>query len=153
MKTRLLQRKAVRFPARGRAGMTLAEVVMALAIAALTVAGIVSGYVYCMTSAVKAELYQAANAKAVERLEQARSAQWNTSGTTTDQLVASNFPDEMVFLDLPGTNGVGTSATIQTTIAQISASPPIRTVHVDCIWQFQGVELITNSIETIRAPN
>jgi hypothetical protein len=24
---------------------------------------------------------------------------------------------------------------------------------VDCIWQFRGVELITNTIETIRAPD
>jgi len=26
-------------------------------------------------------------------------------------------------------------------------------IHVDCIWQFRGVELITNSVETIRAPD
>jgi hypothetical protein len=24
---------------------------------------------------------------------------------------------------------------------------------VDCIWRFKGTELITNSIETIRAPD
>jgi hypothetical protein len=70
-----------------------------------------------------------------------------------DQLVATNFPDEVVSLDMPGTNSGGTLATIQTEIAQISLSPPIRTIHVDCIWQFRGVELITNSIETIRAPD
>jgi type II secretory pathway pseudopilin PulG len=131
--------------------MTLVEVVVALAIAVVTVAGIVSGYIYCTNSAVKAELFQAAHAKALERLEQARSATWDIYADT-DDLVASNFLDEVVVLDLPGTNAAGTSATIQTVIAQISTSPPIRSIHVDCIWQSQAGELLTNSVETIRAP-
>ena len=134
--------------------MTLVEVVIALAITGLMVGGIVTGYIYCTTSAVKAELAQAANARAMERIEEARSAQWDTSSwPVVDQLVATNFPDESVTLDMPGTNTVGTSATIQTTISQISVTPPIRRIRVDCIWQFRGVELITNSIETIRAPD
>jgi hypothetical protein len=116
------------------------------------VGGIVNGYIYCTTSAVKAELAQAANAQAMQRLEEARSATWNTSTSLAqDQLVATNFPDEVVTLEMPGTNSVGTSATIQTTIAQISSSPPVRTIHVDCVWQFRGAEWVTNSIETIRA--
>jgi hypothetical protein len=119
----------------------------------MTVAGIVSGYVYCTTSAVKAELAQAANGEAMERLEQARSAQCNTSYPTVDYLVASNFPDEVVSLDLPGTNTGGTSATIRTTIAQISVTPPTRAIHVDCIWLFRGSTWVTNSIETIRSPD
>jgi type II secretory pathway pseudopilin PulG len=134
--------------------MTLVEVVIALAITGLMVGGIVTGYIYCTTSAVKAELAQAANARAMERLEEARSARWDTSSwPVVDQLVATNFPDEVVSLDMPGTNTVGTSATIQTTISQISLTPPIRRICVDCIWQFRGVELITNTIETIRAPD
>jgi prepilin-type N-terminal cleavage/methylation domain-containing protein len=160
LKIRFLHQKAVQFPLRGRAGMTLVEVVISLAIAALMVAGIVEGYIYCTTSAVKAELAQAANAKAMQRLEETRSAVWDTSSyPVVDQLVASNFPDEIVTLDLPGTNSAGTLATIQTTIVQISPSPsfpslpPRRGIHVDCIWQFQGTGLITNSIESIRAPN
>jgi prepilin-type N-terminal cleavage/methylation domain-containing protein len=154
MKTRYPNQKAVQFLSRGRAGMTLVEVVIALAITGLMVGGIVTGYIYCTTSAVKAELAQAANAKAMERIEEARSAQWDTSSwPVVDQLVATNFPDESVTLDMPGTNTVGTSATIQTTISQISVTPPIRRIRVDCIWQFRGVELITNTIETIRAPD
>jgi hypothetical protein len=27
----------------------------------------------------------------------------------------------------------------------------MRTIHVDCVWQFRGGEWVTNSIETIRA--
>jgi len=134
--------------------MTLVEVVVALAITGLTVGGIVSGYIYCTTSAVKAELFQSANAKAMERIEEARSARWDTSSyPATNQLIAANFPDEVVTLDLTGTNAGGTSATIQTYISQISTNPPFTKVHVDCIWQFRGVEWITNTIETIRAPD
>ena len=134
--------------------MMLIEVVIALAITRLTLGGIVAGYIYCTTSAVKAELVQAASARALERIEQARSAQWDTAGSTNvDQLVATNFPNEVVSLDTPGSGSGGTSATIVTTISQISVTPPIRNIRVDCIWQFRGVEWVTNTIETIRAPD
>ena len=134
--------------------MTLVEVVVALAITGLIVGGIVAGYIYCTTSAVKAELAQAANARAMERIEETRSAQWDTSvWPNVDQLVATNFPNEIVSLDMPGSNSGGTSATIETTISQISLSPPVRRIRADCIWQFRGGGLITNTIETIRAPD
>lgn len=132
--------------------MTLVEVMVAMAIAGLTVGGIVAGYITCTTATVKAELEQAANAKAMERLEATRSAVWAPErADPVDQLVASNFPDLTISLDTPGTNISGTVATIQTTIASISTNPPMRLVHVDCLWQFQGGPTITNSVETIRA--
>jgi len=134
--------------------MTLVEVVIALAITGLMVVGTVEGYIYCTTAAVKAELVQAANARAMERLEETRSARWDTSSwPTVDQLVATNFPDEVVSLDTPGSGSGGTSATIMTTISQISVTPPIKSIRVDCVWQFRGTEWITNTIETIRAPD
>jgi type II secretory pathway pseudopilin PulG len=134
--------------------MTLVEVVIALAITGLTVGGIVAGYIYCTTSTVKAELVQAASARAMERIEQARSAQWDTAGSTNvDQLVATNFTNVVVSLDTPGSAPGGTLATVVTTISQISATPPLKDIRVDCIWQFRGAEWITNTIETIRAPD
>jgi prepilin-type N-terminal cleavage/methylation domain-containing protein len=154
MKTRYLNQKIVQFPPPGRAGMTLVEVVIALAITGLIVGGIVTGYLYCLTAAVKAELVQTANGRAMQRIEETRSARWDTSvWPTLDELVATNFPDQTVSLDMPGSGSGGTSATIQTTISQISLTPPIRRIRVDCIWQFRGVELVTNTIETIRAPD
>ena len=132
--------------------MTLVEVLISLLIAVLLIVSIVRGYIYCMSSAIKAELAQAANAKAFQRLEEARSCTWNTSSSAAqDQLIATNFPNEVVTLDTPGTNTLGTTATIRTTITQISVLPPMRGIHVDCIWQFRGGGWITNSIETIRA--
>lgn len=154
MKTRRSFQEAVSCPPQKRLGMTLVEVVVALAVTGLTVGGVVAGYIYCTTAAVKAELVQAASARAMERIEQARSAQWNTAGSTNvDQLVPTNFPVEVVSLDMPGSGSGGTSATILTTITPISVSPPLKDVRVDCVWRFRGAELITNTIETIRAPD
>jgi len=154
MKIRFLNQKVVPFPPRGWAGTTLVEVAIALAITGLTVGGIVAGYIYCTTAVVKAELVQAANARVMQRIEEARSARWDTSvWPTVDQLVATNFPDESVTLDMPGSASGGTTAIIQTTISQLSLTPPTRRIRVDCIWQFRGVEQITNTVETIRGPD
>jgi type II secretory pathway pseudopilin PulG len=132
--------------------MTLIEVVIALAITGLTVAGIVSGYIYCSTSTVKDSLYMAANGRAMERLEETRTAQWDPAAGV-DELVASNFPDQTVTLDMSPSSSAITSATLKTYISDLTLTPPVRTIHVDCIWLFRGVEPVTNSIETCRAPD
>ena len=140
--------------------MTLIEVVVAMAIAGLTVGGIVTGYIYCSTSTVKDSLYMAANARAMERLEQTRGATWSVYGSNpADELVATNFLDETnIVLDLSDSGSDFTLATVTTEITPILPSPslpnaaPVRRIHVDCIWQFKG-EIITNSIETCRAPD
>ena len=154
MKIRCLNQKACQLPPPEPAGMTLVEVVIALAIAGLTLGGVVEGYICSTTAAVKAGLVQAANARAMERLEETRSARWDTaSWPVVDQLVATNFPDRIVSLDMPESASAGTTARIKTAIFQISLAPPLRGIRVDCIWQFRGVQMITNTIETIRAPD
>jgi type II secretory pathway pseudopilin PulG len=141
-------------PRRRVAGMTLVEVVVALGISGLTVGAIVAGYLFCVTSAEKSALSLAANAMALERLEQARSASWNTvSWPVVDQLVSSNFANTVSVLDLSGTGPGVTYATNITTIFQISTNPPLKQVRVDCIWPFSGNRVYTNSIEMCRAPD
>ena len=39
------------------------------------------------------------------------------------------------------------------TITDLTANPPLRRIHVDCVWSFRGTQLLTNSIETCRAPD
>ena len=135
--------------------MTLVEVIIALAITVVTMAGIVNGYIYCTTANVKESLYMAANARAMERLEEARAAVWDSTYNGVDQLTSTNFPDQTVTLDKSGSaSGSGiTMATIKTDISQISTTPPLRRIRVDCIWLFKGSEPVTNSIETCRAPD
>jgi len=134
--------------------MTLAEVVIAMAITGLAVGGIIGGYIYCTASAEKAGLYLAANARAMERIEETRSARWDTAlYPAVDQLVNSNFPSKVVTLDLSGAGANLISASLNTDITQLSTNPPLKRIRVDCIWQYRGVFSITNTIETCRAPD
>ncbi len=134
--------------------MTLVEVVLALAISAVAVGGIVSGYIFSSTSAQKWALSLAANAKAMERIEETRSARWDTSiWPAVDEVVAANFPGKLVILDQSGSGGGILYATNITHISQISADPPLKGIRVDCIWTFRGTMVFTNTIETCRAPD
>jgi prepilin-type N-terminal cleavage/methylation domain-containing protein len=148
MKIYSLTKSFGRHRSRRQSGMTLAEVVISMAIAGLAVGGIVGGYIYCATSAEKSGLYLAASARAMERLEETRSATWNK---TVDQVVSANFTNKDVILDLSGSGGNMILATLNTSIAQISTAPPLKRIRVDCIWLFKGSERITNTIETCRA--
>lgn len=136
--------------------MTLVEVVIALAISGLAVGAVVTGYTYSTTSAEKAALSMAADARAMQRIEETRSAQWITSTwPQVDQLVGTNFPGKVVTLDLSGSGAGATLATITTEISQVSINPPLKRIHVECIWQFKfkGYQWVTNAIETCRAPD
>src|SRR6266436_6167849 len=131
-------------------GMTLAEVVVALAIASLTVLSLVGGYIYSTVGAEKASLSLAANTRALERLEDTHGAVWNVSGwPVVDELVATNFPTKLVILDLSGQGAGITYGTNYTTITQVSLAPLLRRVRVDCVWRFQSRQystLFTNSV-------
>ena len=133
--------------------MTLIEVTVAMAITGLTVGGIISGYIFCTTSAERSALSLAATTRALERIEETRGAKWDmASWPAVDNLVATNFPSKVVTLDLSGAGTASTPGTLATDISQISASPPLKRIRVDCIWKFKG-KWITNTIETCRAPD
>ena len=138
-------------------GMTLVEVVVALAIASLTVLILVNGYIFSTVSAQKASLSLAANTRALERLEDTHGAIWNVSGwPVVDELVATNFPAKLVILDRSGKGAGITYGTNYTTITQVSPAPLLRRVRVDCVWQFQSgpfSALFTNTVETLRGPD
>jgi type II secretory pathway pseudopilin PulG len=139
---------------RHEAGMTLVEVAVASLISAMAVAGIVGGYVFSTTSAEKSALSLAAGSTAMGRIEEARSAKWDTSSwPQIDQLVSSNFPNEVITLDVSGSGARISYATNITYISQISTNPPLKRIRVDCVWCFNGSQLVTNTIETCRAPD
>src|SRR5258706_7595348 len=112
---------------RTEGGMTLVEVVVALAISGLAVGAIVSGYFFSATSAERSGLSLAANARAMERIEETRSASWDTaSSPAVDQLVATNFPAKGMTLDLSCSGAGANYATNFTTITLVSASTPFE---------------------------
>jgi type II secretory pathway pseudopilin PulG len=153
LKTKSFKREC-QWSERSQAGMTLVEVVIALTVTGLAIGGIIGGYNFCTAAAQKAALIQAANARAMERVEETRSVKWDaTAWPSVDQLVASNFPTKTVTLDMSGSGEVTTTAMLETQISRVSTNPPLKRVRVNCIWQFRSGPFITNTIETFRAPD
>ncbi len=147
LKTPARERRAV-------GGFTLAEVCVATAIAAMTVAGIIHGYTQSTKRAEWSAYSLAAQALATQRLEQTRACRWDTE-TGVDQLVTGNFPTQTVLMDIPviGTNGF--YATNTTTITVISGTAPqLRMIRVDCTWRFPTTgRVFTNTVATYRSPD
>lgn len=134
--------------------MTLIEVIIALLISAVAIGCMVSGYVFSVNSAERSGLSMAATARAMERLEETRSARWDIlSFPVIDELVPTNFPPTVVMLDLSGSGSGVTYATNVTMIYQAAADPALKGIRVDCIWTFRGTQVFTNRVETIRAPD
>lgn len=139
---------------RSNAGFTLAEVVIAMAIAAVAIGGVIYGYVMTAQRAEWSSYSLAAQSLALQRIEQARACQWDPSGyPPVDQLVSSNFPTAIDILDIPmsGTNVV--YATNVTTISLLSTNPYLKMIRVDCRWMFQKRGAFTNTVVTYRGPD
>jgi prepilin-type N-terminal cleavage/methylation domain-containing protein len=140
--------------ARGAGGFTLAEVIIAIALSAMVLASLVSGY---LTTARRAEwtaMSEAAQLKVVSRMEQVRAARWDPLAVPpVDMLVASNFPVliEELFTPLGGTNV--TLATNVVSIQTISANPPLKLIRVECHWRFLNNRLYTNRLMLYRQPD
>lgn len=133
---------------------TLAEVVIASAIGAITIGAALYGYVLSAKRAEWSGYSLAANSLALQRLEQTRGARWELDGAETiDEVVSTNFPMQTNVLDIPmsGTNIVW--ATNYTYIKTVSQFPPLRMIRVDCQWMFMGKGPFTNTVVTYRAPN
>ena len=130
------------------------EVLLAMGLLVLMGAGIVYGYVQSARMTDWQAHSLAAQSFAMQRVEQARAAKWDTqAGTPVDQLVSSNFPPLVGQLGMPvsGTNFV--FATDYTSISNVSSVPPLRMIQVDCVWQFTDGKIFTNTVVTYRAPD
>lgn len=138
------------------AGFSLVEVLLSVMICAFSAASVCTGYVLSAKRAQIASCSQAAVAQALQRIEQARGAKWDTSASTTvDQLIAANFAQQVVTLDLPvqsgSTNAISATNTI--TITTISTSPPMRMVRCDTTWRLPWSNVYTNTLVVYRTPD
>ena len=135
-------------------GFSIPEVFTALAVLGISVGGAISGYVVAVERSQWTACSRAANSMALQRVEQARSAKWDSLvNSPVDELVTNNFPTVIQPLELPssGTNYV--YATNLTTIATVSTTPPMRMVRVDCIWPMPGHGVFTNTMIVYRTPD
>jgi prepilin-type N-terminal cleavage/methylation domain-containing protein len=144
-----------------KGGFTLAEVVIALAIAAMLMAGISLGFVQSARQAEWSAYNLAAQSLALQGIEQARSAKWDPQAIVpVDNCTSTNFPTTTTnLLDVPisGTNGQ-TYATNTWTITLVSTNPyPLKMIRVDTTWEFVRSSgpsrVFTNTVATLRAPD
>ena len=152
---RLLGRLAPRKPARNRhcGGFTLEEVVVSMAISAITIGGVATGYGTTTKRAEWATYSAAAQSAALQQIEQARAAKWEPLALpATDELVSANFPVTTVKLDLPGAGGTVAYVTNRTTITSLSVNPPVKMIRVDSTWSFLSRGPFTNTVTTYRSP-
>ena len=140
----------------GRAaqGFALEEVVLAMAIAALCLSGIVAGYRLSLQRSEWSALSLAAQAAAQARMEQTRSTKWDPLAyPPVDQIVETNFPVITRALDSPvlGTNV--TTATVRTSISLLSTDPRLKNIQVECRWFARDRGPFTNTLTTWRSPD
>ncbi|SRR5258708_4522317 len=125
-----------------------------MGVVGVTLGGIVGGHVTSARIGDYSSCAAAAQQMVAEKLEQARSAKWDTVAyPATDELVSNNFTTVVGNLDLPGAKGAAVPATLTTRISDISMDPPLRMVSVDCVWSLGSHAPFTNSITTFRCPD
>ena len=139
---------------RGILGFTLEEVVCSTAIAGITVGGLLTG----QNLAYKRLLWSAtsllAQVETMGRLEQVRAAKWDQmANPPVDELAATNFPDQVTTLPVPGLFSGQVYATNRVSIVNISSDPPLRMIQVEVTWSLLGDRCFTNSIFTYRSPD
>lgn len=135
-------------------GSSLVELVIALAIAVVTIGGSVKGYLLTANKAEWSAYSLAAHSMALQRLEQTRAAKWDPGAwPPVDRLLQANFPPVTNVLDVPisGTNVV--YGRVYTTVTNLAVQPPLKLVRVECVWSFHLRGSFTNTVLTYRAPD
>jgi hypothetical protein len=135
-------------------GMTLTEVVMSLGVGGLIFGGVLTGYVQSANQSEWTAYNLAGNSMAMQHLELARAAKWDTQASPpVDNLVSARFPQTVEPLDVPLWGATPVMATNTVTISTISSDPPLRMIEVQTVWSFRDRGLYTNLTATYRAPD
>jgi type II secretory pathway pseudopilin PulG len=144
--------------AKGQGGFTLAEVVVSMAMAAMTVGAIISCYLMAAQRSEWTTASTAASQLAMDRLAQMRVARWDLSFENgnppgTNDLVEGFFVDDPAPLDMPLTGTVPLMATNQVTVTRLAVDRPVLMLRVDCVWSLMSRGPFTNTVVSYRAPD
>jgi type II secretory pathway pseudopilin PulG len=135
-------------------GFSLIEVVMSLGIIGIMILGLVEGYTMSSKRAEWSAYSLAAQALAMQQIEQIRAAKWDTMDEPVLDETTSVPTLSSAIMDIPfsGTNYV--LATNYVTITNLSAGGGIsyKQVRVDTVWPWKG-RYFTNTLATFRAPD
>jgi type II secretory pathway pseudopilin PulG len=133
---------------------TLIEVAVAVAFAALVMAGMFQGYTMASRRAQFSSFQLAAQAMAMQQMESIVAATWVISGTSVTNIfspILTNTQVNALCLPSSGTNLV--YATNYATVTQLSTYPPYVMVQVSCVWNFMGMGTFTNTVAALRSPD
>ncbi len=139
-------------------GFTLPEVIVSLAVASVVFGGILLGYTLTTDRAEWSAYSLAAQSLALQGVEQARAAQWDTrTAPPVDELGVTNY-NQVITLDVPVSGGNPTLATNYVSVTTISTAPMLRQLRADCVWSLpyrnsRTSGPFTNTIITLRAPD
>lgn len=129
---------------------------MAVAILALCIGGIITGYVVSCKRVEWSAYSLAAQSQALQRLEQTRACKWDLGAypTVDNELQGSNFPQQVFVLDIPMNTTNFILATNLTEVIDIQTNyPPIKMVRVRCLWPFVNGKTYTNTITSYVIPS
>jgi hypothetical protein len=134
-------------------GFTLAEVVVAIAIATLSFGGVIYGYVLTADRAQWSAYSLAAQSLAMQGVEQARAAKWDPKAwPSVDELGITNYA-QVEMLDVP-VSGQSVLATNYMSVTLVSQDPPLRQLRTDCVWSLRNGRRsrgpFTNTVITLR---
>jgi len=138
---------------RRQSGMTLVEVVLAVGLFAIVFATVLKGLVQANLRASWIACDAAANKVAEQRLEQMQNARWDPT-ISIDEVVAANFPTNVVALDTNpnGANTILATSTVQ--VAMVTNSSLVyKVITSETRWRFLNRGPFTNSVVTIRSPD
>jgi prepilin-type N-terminal cleavage/methylation domain-containing protein len=144
---------------------TLVEVLVALSIFGFVSTGIIWGYVQANRLAEWSSMSLGAQSYALQGIEQARSAKWDTAAyneVTADFLpVATSGPSvgttnytQIDTNDVPHSGAPLLLTNIITITDRLTGGPDLREIRSDVIWRFPLTgKLYTNTVITFRAPD
>src|SRR4029077_12300442 len=124
---------SLRMVAGRRRGFTLIEVVIAMLIISVSLAGLMGVYVQTAVRTEWSSYNLSAQMMAVSGMERCRAAKFDPRGATpVDLLWTTNFPQRVDVLDVGTSGGIVPYGTNTTTITQIASNPPLKMIRVDC---------------------
>jgi prepilin-type N-terminal cleavage/methylation domain-containing protein len=137
----------------GQSGMTLMEIVMAIAISVVLLTGIFKGYLIISRRSMFAAYSVAANALAMKQMESIVTSTWIPSYGTTNLFNPQLTATQTNALGMPGSSTNLVYATNYASVRQLSTTPPYALVRVDCVWTYSDMGTFTNTVALIRGPN
>jgi len=140
----------------GKAGFTLAEIVVCFAIMALVIGGMLTAYSKAALVTERAGYQLAAQCLAVQQMEHVRAALWDTQATPIVDNT-TNLPTTTIsLLELPiaGTNAIYATNQLTVTTLTNSVNPPVmvKLITVYTTWPWNST-IMSNVMICYRAPD